>query len=156
LFIKKGVAVGLALKNLVASSSYHIHKCTHSWLKLDQQIGHGCIILLQGGSLYSHCNKEENNVTKDFKYEVGEEVCVETHVNELLFKNETKNTEYKMNLSLTEDEWKQAHFCVLLHPYNCSISILWKMEHEYDKIDNRRPYMLNCIQPNKFVWSWEG
>ncbi len=51
-------------------------------------------------------------------------IRVETNVNELSFKNETKNTEYKMKLSLTEDEWKQAHFCTLLHGSNDSISIL--------------------------------
>ena len=58
------------------------------------------------------------------RYVVGDVVRLETNVNELLFKNETKNTEYKMKLSLTEDEWKQAHFCAFLNGYDDLISIL--------------------------------
>ncbi len=123
------MAVGLAVESVVANNSYHMKNRTHWWLKLDGQIGHGCIILFRHGVLFSHRNKEENGIQKDFKYETGDVVRVETNDNELLFKNEKNNTEYKMKLSLTEYEWKQAHFCVLLQNYNDSISIMWRMDH---------------------------
>ena len=48
---------------------------------------------------------------------------METDENELLFVNETKKKEHRMKISLTEEEWKQACFCVLLELKGDSISI---------------------------------
>ena len=48
---------------------------------------------------------------------------METDENELLFVNETNKKEYKMKISLTEEEWKQACFCVFLELKGDSASI---------------------------------
>ncbi len=49
---------------------------------------------------------------------------VKTNEDELLFVNETKKREQRLKLSLTEEEWKQACFCVRLDSGNDSVSIL--------------------------------
>jgi hypothetical protein len=49
---------------------------------------------------------------------------VETKEEVLLFVNETKKNQWTLDLSLTEDEWKQACFCVLFNCKNDSASIL--------------------------------
>jgi hypothetical protein len=51
-------------------------------------------------------------------------IRVETNEDELLFFNEDQNWEYKLKMSLTEQEWKQACFCVKLDSYGDSVSIL--------------------------------
>lgn len=51
-------------------------------------------------------------------------IRVETKVDELLFFNETKNEQFVMKIKLTENEWQQACFCVLLCDKGDSVSIL--------------------------------
>jgi hypothetical protein len=63
-------------------------------------------------------------VKTDFSYEVGDVIGVDTNDHELLFVNETKKKEQRLKLNLTEDEWKQACFCVLLNSEQDSISIM--------------------------------
>ncbi len=92
------------------------------------EIGHGCFLLLNCGVSFSHSNKEQNCDVKDFKYDVGDVIRVETRDEVLLFVNETKKKERTLKLSLTEDEWKQACFCALLPCNNDSVSIMWEME----------------------------
>ncbi len=88
------------------------------------EIGHGCFLLLNCSVSFSHSNKEQNCVVKDFKYDVGDVIRVETRDEVLLFVNETKKKERTLKLSLTEDEWKQACFCVQLPCNNDSVSIM--------------------------------
>ena len=51
---------------------------------------------------------------------------VETNEDELWFRNETSffKREFKMKMRLTEEEWQQACFCVLLLRHGDSVSIL--------------------------------
>ncbi len=71
---------------------------------------------------------EQNSVSTDFKYGVGDVIRVETNEDELLFVNEMKEQEYRLKLSLTEDEWKQACFCVELNGEGDSVSIASNQE----------------------------
>ena len=48
---------------------------------------------------------------------------VETNEDELWFRNETRKWEFKMKMRLTEEEWQQACFCVLLAGRGGSVSI---------------------------------
>jgi hypothetical protein len=80
--------------------------------------------LYQDGSSYSHSNKKQNYVVTKFESGIGDVVRVETSEDELLFVNEKKKREHRMKLNLTEDEWKQACFCVQLDRKNDSISII--------------------------------
>ena len=89
------------------------------------EIGHGCFLLYYDGISRSHSNKEQNCVVKtEFKYGVGDVIEVKTNEDELLFVNETKKREQRLKLSLTEEEWKQACFCVRLGGQDASVSIL--------------------------------
>ena len=63
---------------------------------------------------YSHSHEKQNVVGSDFKYGVGDVIKVQKNEDELLFRNETKNLEFKMKMKLTEEGWQQACFCVLL------------------------------------------
>ena len=47
-----------------------------------------------------------------------------TNVDELWFFNETQDIEFKLKLSLSESQWRQAHFTVTLHMKGDSVSIL--------------------------------
>ena len=51
---------------------------------------------------------------------------VETNEDELWFRNETRKKEFKMKMRLTEEEWQQACFCVLLAGFGDSVSIMNK------------------------------
>jgi hypothetical protein len=59
-------------------------------------------------------------------YGKGDQIKIETNVDQLWFRNETKNWQFKMKISLTEHEWRQAYFCVYLSGFGDSISILDK------------------------------
>ncbi len=80
--------------------------------------------MYDNGRSYSHSNKEQNDVSSEFKYEVGDVVGVKTNEDELLFVNETKKREHRLKLSLTEEEWKKACFCAHLDSKNDSVSIV--------------------------------
>lgn len=91
---------------------------------LDEEIGHGCFLMYKLGS-FSHSDKTQNDCKTKLKFSFEKDVIrVETNTNELLFVNETKNMEYQLKLNLTEDQWKQACFCVQLDCQDDSVSIL--------------------------------
>lgn len=54
---------------------------------------------------YSHNNKDQNFVSTDFKFGVGDVIRVEINENFLQFLNETRGKEYILRLGLTEKEW---------------------------------------------------
>jgi hypothetical protein len=53
-------------------------------------------------------------MASEFKYGVGDVVRVETREGELLWVNETKKKEQRMEIELGEEEWKSACFGVRL------------------------------------------
>ena len=118
---------------MVEKNKYEFKNSTHWSLISVQQIGHGSFLLFHHGNSYSHSNKEQNYVGTDFKYEVGDVIRVETKEEVLLFVNETKKKEWTLKLSLTEDEWKQACFCVELDCKNDTASIMWKCRKEQEQ-----------------------
>ena len=88
------------------------------------EIGHGCFLLSDGGNSYSHSHRENNKFQTVFKYETGDIIKIDTNVDELLFSNETRKWEWKVKVRLTEEEWQQACFCVLLYGKGDSVLIL--------------------------------
>ena len=93
-------------------------------INLGPNIGHGCFFIANGGCTLSHSNKENNNVLTGFQFDRDDVIRVETNEKELLFTNETKKWEHKMKIELTEEEWKEACFCVNLYEAEDSVSIL--------------------------------
>ncbi len=75
-----------------------------------------------GGSL-SHSHKEYNNAKTGFYYSTGNVIRLTTNGDELWFENETRKTEFKMEVKLTTDEWKQARFFVRFYSYQSAVSI---------------------------------
>jgi hypothetical protein len=67
-------------------------------------LGHGCFVLFCSGMSYSHNNKDQNFVSTDFKFGVGDVIRVEINENFLQFLNETRGKEYILRLGLTEKE----------------------------------------------------
>ncbi len=69
---------------------------------------------MRGGTSFSHNIKEQNFVLTKFDYKAGDVVRVETNGDKLLFLNERNKKEHRLELKMSEDEWKQAFFCVEL------------------------------------------
>ena len=67
------------------------------------------------GWSFSHSDQKNNFVWVGFEYGVNDVIKVETNVDELLFLNERTKKEFRLKISLTKEEWKQARFCVSLH-----------------------------------------
>lgn len=73
-----------------------------------------------------------NNIETDFKFDSEDLIEVKTNGDELCFVNESKKKEYKMNVRMGENDWKQACFCVYLCCYSqgspSSVKIVkWEM-----------------------------
>ena len=68
-------------------------------------MGHGCFFVFYFGQSQSHSIKEHNKVLTDFKFKDGDIVSVTTDDDKLLFVNESSQKEFRMNISMTEEEW---------------------------------------------------
>jgi hypothetical protein len=60
---------------------------------------------------------------KNFAYEAGYVIQVEINVDEFLFINETKKTEQKLKLSITEEKWLEVCSCAQLRCKEDSVLI---------------------------------
>lgn len=64
---------------------------------------------------YSHTSKRDNWLRQGFDYFKKDFIQVETNENELVFSKLGEKEKFRMSIQLTETEWAQARFCVLLH-----------------------------------------
>ena len=59
--------------------------------------------MFDNGASFSHSHKEHNFVVTDFKYKQGEVIKVERNGDELRWRNETTNKDFRMKVNLTPD-----------------------------------------------------
>ncbi len=113
----------MAIRKIIADNAYDI-KNGKIFDKLAKKTGHGCFLLENDGSEFSHSIDFRNNVGTNYQFNEGDviEVTVKNE-QELMFTNESKRWVYTTKIILTEKEWTEACFCVYLSKGN-SVQII--------------------------------
>jgi hypothetical protein len=70
--------------------------------KIAKKTGHGGFLMENDGSSFSHSIEHYNNKGTGYEFFEGDVIEVMTNNTELIFRNNTKDWEYRMNVVLSE------------------------------------------------------
>ena len=89
------VAVGMCHRSIVASKNYGFHF---------SQTGHGGYLVSANGGIWSHFNKDQNNVIKGFKFSKGDVITIEVVAGEgrIVFKRNKDSQTINYDVSIKE------------------------------------------------------